>query len=80
MPYRTAWTLQKELVDRRVAGDIPDTLLLVEHEAVLTLGRQADPAHVRAYFPALVKVTQRLHGRWQRAARARMKRSTCRPT
>jgi lipoyl(octanoyl) transferase len=48
MPYREAWALQKQLVDERVAGDIPDTLLLVEHEAVLTLGRQADPAHVRA--------------------------------
>jgi cytochrome P450 len=28
-----------------------------------------DPSHVRAYFPSLVKVTQRLHGRWQKAAR-----------
>ena len=27
------------------------------------------PGHVRAYFPSLVKVTQRLRGRWQRAAR-----------
>ena len=29
-----------------------------------------DPAHIRDYFPALVKVTQRLHGRWRKAARA----------
>jgi cytochrome P450 len=29
-----------------------------------------DPSHVRAYFPSLLKVTQRLRGRWQRAARA----------
>ena len=29
-----------------------------------------DPAHVKAYFPSLLKVTQRLRGRWQRAARA----------
>ena len=29
-----------------------------------------DPAHVRAYFPALLKVTERLHARWQRAAAA----------
>ena len=28
-----------------------------------------DPAHVRAYFPSLLRVTQRLRGRWQRAAR-----------
>ncbi|HKX40002.1 MAG TPA: cytochrome P450 [Burkholderiaceae bacterium] len=29
-----------------------------------------DPTHVKAYFPSLTKVAQRLHGRWQRAARA----------
>jgi cytochrome P450 len=29
-----------------------------------------DPTHVKAYFPSLLKVTQRLRGRWQRAARA----------
>ena len=28
-----------------------------------------DPAHVRAYFPALLKVALRLRGRWRRAAR-----------
>jgi cytochrome P450 len=27
-----------------------------------------DPAHVKNYFPSLLKVAQRLHGRWQRAA------------
>jgi cytochrome P450 len=30
-----------------------------------------DPAHIKSYFPALVKVTQRFAGRWQRAAAAR---------
>ena len=29
-----------------------------------------DPTHVKAYFPSLLKVTQRLHGRWLKAARA----------
>ena len=29
-----------------------------------------DPSHVKAYFPSLQKVAQRLRGRWQRAARA----------
>ncbi|HEY9065558.1 MAG TPA: cytochrome P450 [Burkholderiaceae bacterium] len=29
-----------------------------------------DPAHVKAYFPSLAKVAQRLRARWQRAARA----------
>lgn len=27
-----------------------------------------DPSHVKAYFPSLLRVTQRLRGRWQRAA------------
>jgi lipoyl(octanoyl) transferase len=46
--YRAAWQLQHELVAKRAAGEIPDQLLLLEHPAVLTLGRQAGPAHVRA--------------------------------
>lgn len=46
--YREAWALQKRLVDARAAGSIRDTLLLLEHDAVLTLGRNADEAHVLA--------------------------------
>ncbi len=46
--YREAWRFQKRLVEERVGGEAPDTLLLVEHPAVLTLGRQADESHVRA--------------------------------
>ena len=46
--YREAWDLQKRLHDARVAGAIPDTLLLLEHPAVLTLGRSAAEDHVRA--------------------------------
>ncbi|HEY4227235.1 MAG TPA: lipoyl(octanoyl) transferase LipB [Candidatus Limnocylindrales bacterium] len=46
--YREAWALQKELVAQRAAGEIGDVVLLIEHDAVLTLGRQADDAHVLA--------------------------------
>jgi lipoyl(octanoyl) transferase len=46
--YRTAWAMQKALVERRAAGEVPDQLLLLEHPPVLTLGRHADAAHVRA--------------------------------
>lgn len=46
--YRAAWDLQHELVAKRRANEIPDQLLLLEHPPVLTLGRQSDPAHVRA--------------------------------
>jgi lipoate-protein ligase B len=40
--------LQKRLVDNRAAGRIDDQLLLLEHPAVLTLGRHSDPAHILA--------------------------------
>ena len=46
--YRAGWALQKQLVEARVADEVPDTLLLLEHPAVLTLGRGADERHVRA--------------------------------
>jgi lipoyl(octanoyl) transferase len=46
--YREAWALQKELVTQRAAGEIGDRLLLLEHDAVLTLGRQAAAEHVLA--------------------------------
>jgi lipoyl(octanoyl) transferase len=46
--YRVAWARQHSLVAARAADQIPDTLLLLEHPPVLTLGRQSDPAHVRA--------------------------------
>ena len=54
VPYREAWALQHRLVGLRAAGQIPDQLILLEHEAVLTLGRNADPSHVRV-LPALLE-------------------------
>jgi lipoyl(octanoyl) transferase len=44
--YRDAWALQHERVAARQSGEIDDTLLLLEHPAVLTLGRSGDRAHV----------------------------------
>ncbi len=40
--YGTAWQLQRDLVDARVAGG-PDTLLLLEHPPVYTAGRRTEP-------------------------------------
>jgi lipoyl(octanoyl) transferase len=48
VPYRDGHALQKQLVDDRAAGRIGDQLLLLEHPAVLTLGRQSDSAHILA--------------------------------
>lgn len=38
--------MQRELVSRRKAGEIPDQLLFVEHPPVITLGRNAREANV----------------------------------
>jgi lipoyl(octanoyl) transferase len=48
VPYRDAWALQKQLAARRADGTIGDRLVLLEHPAVLTLGRHADDRHVLA--------------------------------
>ena len=39
--YAEVWHVQKELLAARQRDDVPDTLLLVEHPHVLTLGRGA---------------------------------------
>ena len=54
LEYRPAWERQRELAAARAADTVPDTLLLVEHDAVLTLGRHASTAHVLANQAELV--------------------------
>jgi lipoyl(octanoyl) transferase len=39
VPYAQAWELQKSLAAQRAAGEVPDTLLLLEHPHTYTLGR-----------------------------------------
>jgi lipoyl(octanoyl) transferase len=46
IPYAEGLRLQEELVARRRAGEIPDTLVLLRHPHVITLGSSADPSHV----------------------------------
>src|ERR1051326_5348305 len=46
--YREAWDLQRELAAKRLAGEIPDTLLLLEHPPTVTLGRGAEASNVVA--------------------------------
>jgi lipoyl(octanoyl) transferase len=44
VPYANAWDIQRDLHARRVAGEIPDTCLLLEHQPVYTAGRRTSPA------------------------------------
>jgi lipoyl(octanoyl) transferase len=46
VPYDDGVRLQAELVRRRRAGEIPDTLLLLEHPHVITLGTGSQESHV----------------------------------
>jgi len=44
--YREVFSLQERIHAQRVAGECPDTLLLLEHRPVYTLGRSAAESHV----------------------------------
>jgi lipoyl(octanoyl) transferase len=52
-PYRPLWDLQKRLWRERLEGRIPDTLLLLEHTPVVTLGKSARREHLLAPVEAL---------------------------
>jgi lipoyl(octanoyl) transferase len=43
VPYADAWQLQRSLADRRIAGEVDDTLILLEHPSVYTAGRRTQP-------------------------------------
>ena len=47
MPYPAAWELQKRLVEERSEGVIEDTLVLVEHDHVITLGKKTTPENFK---------------------------------
>ncbi len=40
--YQAAWDLQRDLFDRRYKNELPDILLLLEHNHTYTLGKTAD--------------------------------------
>lgn len=43
VPYLDGWDQQRSLHADRVAGRIPDTVMLLEHEAVYTAGKRTEP-------------------------------------
>lgn len=46
MEYRQALQLQEDLQEKRIHGQCPDTLLLLEHPPVLTMGRRASSDNI----------------------------------
>lgn len=53
LPFAEAWALQQSLVEQRRQEAIPDTLLLTQHEPIITLGRTAQPEHWESNQDAL---------------------------
>jgi lipoyl(octanoyl) transferase len=61
VPYGKAHALQQELVARRVQGAIGDTVRLLEHAPVITLGRGAKMTNVLADDAARAQLGVELH-------------------
>ena len=53
--YKKTWNYQKELLKKRSNNEINDTLILVEHEPVFTLGKNADENHILQNCPDNIK-------------------------
>jgi lipoyl(octanoyl) transferase len=61
IPYGPACELQRQLVEARKAGAIPDVLLLCEHPHVITLGRNGSREHLRASERLLEQMNVEFH-------------------
>jgi len=61
IPYAEGLRLQAEVVAARQAGVIADTLLLLEHPPVLTLGRNASRANILATDTELARKDVEVH-------------------
>ena len=46
MSYNSAWDIQKEYHKKVVSGKEPDTLIIVEHDPVYTLGKNTNDNHL----------------------------------
>ena len=56
--YQPVWELQKQNHSKRVFGEIPDVVLLVEHEHVYTFGKNADTNNLLDSKPRNTEVVQ----------------------
>jgi lipoyl(octanoyl) transferase len=57
-PYRDAWELQRSLAAAVSEGAIPDTVVLLEHPPVVTLGRRAEEHELHVPEDADVEVVE----------------------
>jgi lipoyl(octanoyl) transferase len=58
VPYLEAWELQRSLARQVLGGEIPDTVMLLEHPPVITLGRRAEPGELHVPEGAQVEIVE----------------------
>jgi lipoyl(octanoyl) transferase len=58
VPYRETWELQRSLAAAVGAGTIPDTVLLLEHTPVVTMGRRTEPDELHVPPDAEVEIVE----------------------
>ena len=58
VPYGEAWELQRSLAGVVSQGAIPDTVVLLEHPPVITLGRRAEPGELHVPEGADVEIVE----------------------
>jgi lipoyl(octanoyl) transferase len=61
-PYLEAWDLQRSLAGAVSQGAIPDTIVLLEHPPVITLGRRTDTDELHVPEGAAVEVVENDRG------------------
>ena len=62
VPYREAWELQQSIAGAVSQGAMPDTILLLEHPPVVTLGRRTDEGELHIPEDAEVELVETNRG------------------
>ena len=58
VPYRDAWDVQRSISAAVLRGEAPDTVLLLEHPPVITLGRRAEEGELHVPEDADVEIVE----------------------
>jgi lipoyl(octanoyl) transferase len=58
VPYREAWELQRSIAGAVSQGAVPDTVLLLEHPPVITLGRRTEEGELHVPDGAAVEIVE----------------------
>jgi lipoyl(octanoyl) transferase len=58
LPYLEAWDLQRSLAGAVARGELPDTVVLLEHAPVITLGRRTEEGELHVPAGAEVEIVE----------------------